>query len=162
MPKIIHIVNISANNGIGVEGHLLWSIPDDLERFKQLTMGQTVLMGRNTWESLPPKVRPLPHRFNMVVSTDPAFKAPGALVFADIESAIRATPTEKLYVIGGERVFRDTLEMADVLEITEVDQVIHADVFYPQVQKHLYSAAHGPDKFFNGLRYRYSTYTRAF
>lgn len=119
----------AANGVIGRDGALPWHLPEDLAHFRQLTTGATVVMGRRTWESLPPKFRPLPGRRNVVLTRDPAWSADGAEVVHDLDAAL----TGDVWVIGGAAVYRDALPVADRLAITDVDGEYGGDVFAPDL-----------------------------
>ncbi|WP_432565266.1 dihydrofolate reductase [Kineococcus sp. SYSU DK003] len=121
----------SANGVIGLDGRIPWRIPEDMAHFAELTGGGTVVMGRATWESLPPKFRPLPGRRNLVLSRNPAFDAPGAEVVADLEAALQG-PGD-VWVIGGHAVYQAALAHADELVVTEVDLVVDGDTRAPRV-----------------------------
>ncbi len=108
----------STSGVIGRGGDIPWRVPEDLARFKQVTMGQTVVMGRRTWESLPARVRPLPDRRNVVVSRQTDFMADGAEVVASLEAALTEPET---WVIGGEQIYLLALPIATRCEVTEVD-----------------------------------------
>ena len=88
-PEVTLILARAANGVIGADGKMPWHLPADLRRFKQLTMGRPMIMGRKTWESLPEKFRPLPGRHNLVVSRNPAYPAPGATLVASLAEAIK-------------------------------------------------------------------------
>ncbi|MDR3411002.1 MAG: dihydrofolate reductase [Formivibrio sp.] len=135
-PKISLIAAVASNKAIGFNNQLLWRLPDDLKRFKALTLGHPILMGRKTFESLG---RPLPGRRNIVVSRNPECRFAGAEVFASLEVAIAACAgAEKMYVIGGAEIYRQALELADVLELTEVDDAPVGDAFFPELAKELW------------------------
>ncbi len=134
MPELILIAAVAANRAIGKDNRLLWQIPADMAHFKSLTNGHTVLMGRKTWESLPARFRPLPGRRNLVISRQTDYSAPGAELAPSIESALTlATDAEKIFVIGGEEIYRQTLALAQRLEITEVHQTPDADAWFPEI-----------------------------
>lgn len=134
MPELILIAAVAANRAIGKDNRLLWQIPADMAHFKSLTNGHTVLMGRKTWESLPARFRPLPGRRNLVVSRQTDYSAPGAELAPSIENALTlATDAEKIFVIGGEEIYRQTLALAQRLEITEVHQTPDADAWFPEI-----------------------------
>lgn len=121
-----------AENGvIGRDGGLPWSLPDDLARFKSLTKGNTVVMGRRTWESL--WTRPLPHRANIVVSRRHDFEAEGAQVARSLGEALALAPTEQIYCIGGAGLFVKALPFATRLEMTLVHADVEGDVFMPAI-----------------------------
>src|SRR5689334_13082891 len=102
LPRIAFVVAVARNGVIGAKGDLPWRISSDLKRFKQITMGKPVIMGRKTWESLPK--RPLAGRLNIVITRDGAYEAPGAVVAAGVEEALtaaREANAEEICVIGG-------------------------------------------------------------
>lgn len=124
------IVARARNGVIGRDGDLPWRLPDDLKHFKQLTVGKTVLMGRKTWLSLG---RPLPDRDNWVLSRDPGFKPAGATVFATLDQALNAAQGRALVIIGGADLYRQTLPLADRLELTEVLAEVDGDTRFPDL-----------------------------
>jgi dihydrofolate reductase len=121
----------SANGVIGRDGTLPWHLPEDMARFRALTTGATVVMGRATWESLPHRFRPLPDRRNVVVSRDPAYGADGATVVTSLEDAVRGEG--EVWVIGGGQVYRAALPVADRLFVTDVDLEVDGDVRAPEL-----------------------------
>ena len=118
------------NGGIGKDGKLPWHISEDLKNFKRLTLGSTILMGRNTWESLP--VRPLPERRNTVLSSK---EIPDVVCYTSIEECIETLygdGTEKLFVIGGTTVYSNFINRADELHITQVNKMTQGiDTYFP-------------------------------
>ncbi len=129
---MLTLIAARARNGaIGKDGTLPWHLPEDLKFFKRETLGGAIIMGRRTWESLP--FKPLKDRLNLVVTS--TLDLPGHAV-PDLDSAIaaaRAAGYARIYGIGGERVFRDLLPVADRLLITEVDMAVAgADAFFPE------------------------------
>ena len=128
------IAAVAENNVIGVKGGLPWNIPEDMKRFKDLTMGKTVLMGQNTWESLPERYRPLPGRKNVVVSLLPDYPVPeGVEMFNSLDDAFAAHPDEEVMVMGGAMIYKQTLPMADKLYITHVHRSVDGDVTFPAI-----------------------------
>jgi len=128
------IAAVAENNVIGVKGALPWSIPEDMKRFKDLTMGKTVLMGQNTWESLPEKFRPLPGRKNVVVSLLANYPVPeGVEMFNSLDEAFAAHPNEEVMVMGGAMIYKQTLPLADNLYITHVHRSVEGDVTFPVI-----------------------------
>ena len=124
--KLAIIAAVGHRRAIGKDGKLPWHIPEDLKRFKRLTTGHTVLMGRGTWESLG---RPLPGRRNVVLSSSPV---PGAESYPSIEESLRAlASSEKVFVIGGGSVYSQLIDRADELYLTLVDRDVEADTFFP-------------------------------
>ena len=124
--KLIIIAAIAHNRVIGKNGALPWYIPEDLSRFKQLTSGHTVIMGRRTYDSLD---RPFPHRVNIVITSN---VINGVKSYPSLEFALQALTNEKeVYVIGGGRLFKDALPLADELRLTLVDREVDGDTFFP-------------------------------
>ena len=120
------IAALDHRRAIGKDGKLPWHIPEDLKRFKRLTTGHAVLMGRRTWESLG---RPLPGRRNVVLSSSPV---PGIESYASIEESLRALASaERVFVIGGGNVYAQLIDRADELYLTLVDRNVEADAFFP-------------------------------
>ena len=125
------IAAIAENNAIGLNGKLLYWLPADLKRFKALTTGHTVLMGRKTFESLPKGA--LPNRRNIVLTRQQGVTFPGTEVYPSLADALaHCTPDEKVYIIGGAQIYAQALELADELEITLVhDTPAQADTYFP-------------------------------
>lgn len=128
------IAAISDDWGIGKENRLLWHIPDDLKRFKQLTMGKCVIMGKRTWESLPKK--PLPGRYNIVITDVPGECIDCSMTAYSIEDAIsKCDSGQEIFVIGGGSVYRQFMPVADRLYITHVHRKAEADVWFPRIDR---------------------------
>ena len=128
---IVSIIVAKTPRGvIGVGGDLPWHLSADLQRFKKLTMGCPIIMGRKTWQSIG---RPLPGRTSIVITRQPDFEAPGALVAGSLPSALGvAGDAEEAFIIGGAAVYREALPSADRLYITLVDSDVEGDVFFPE------------------------------
>ena len=126
---MIAIAAVCENGGIGREGALLFHIREDLRRFRQLTLGKTVVMGRRTLESLPGG-RGLPDRRNLVLTRDPDFTAPGAEVIHDL-----AEVPEDAVVIGGESVYRQLLPRCGTVYVTKIFASPQADAFFPDLSR---------------------------
>ena len=134
MAEIVLIAAVARNRVIGKDNALIWNIPADMAHFKALTTGQTVIMGRKTWESLPPRFRPLPGRRNIVISRQADYATPGAELAGSLEAALQlvaGSPTA--FVIGGEQIYRQAMAVADRLEITEVDIEPDGDAWFPEI-----------------------------
>ncbi|WP_040792148.1 dihydrofolate reductase [Nocardia paucivorans] len=116
---------------IGADNAIPWRIPEDMARFKAVTMGHPVVMGRRTWDSLPERFRPLPGRRNIVVSRRSTWAADGAERVGSVEEALRSTHPEDVWVIGGGEIYRLALPHATELLITEVDSDIPGDTYAP-------------------------------
>lgn len=126
------VVALSANRVIGRDGQLPWRLPADLRRFRELTTGHAVVMGRRTFESLPPRFRPLPERRNLVLSSDPAYRAAGAEVYPTLEAALEACG-EDCFVIGGGVTYAQALPRARRVYATHVDGEIDGDAYFPEL-----------------------------
>jgi len=124
-----------ARNGvIGKQGQLPWHLPEDLAHFKRTTLGQAVVMGRVTWESLPEKFRPLPGRTNVVVSRQTSFEATGAQVVSSLEAAMALFPTnEVVWLIGGAQLYAQALPLVSQIVVTEIDADFEGDAFAPSL-----------------------------
>ena len=132
---MIAIAVVGPDKGIGYCGHLLYQIPDDLRRFKKLTLGGTVIMGRKTFESLPDR-KPLPGRTNIVLTRNTNFFADGIIIKHGIEEILEAEFVEPISVIGGETVYRLLLPFCDQLHLTVVSTPrVPADTFFPDFEK---------------------------
>lgn len=138
------VVACASNRVIGRDGRLPWHLPGDLRRFRDLTQGHTVVMGRRTFESLPDAVRPLPNRRNIVLSGDPRYPADGAEVFTTLEAALAATDGT-CFVIGGEAIYRLALPMASRLYVTEVEGAEEGDAFFPRIVEREWRCTHRGD-----------------
>jgi len=155
------VVAHSSNRVIGQDGGLPWRLPSDLRRFRELTTGHTVLMGRRTYESLPDAFRPLPGRRNLVLSSDPGYRADGAEVFGSLTEALSACEGD-CFVIGGEVTYRDALPLCERLYATEIDAEVDGDAFFPELdpaQWRLVEDAGGHTE--NELGFAFRTYERA-
>ena len=134
--KLSVIAVIGKNRELGKDNRLLWKVPGDLPRFKALTTGHPVIMGRKTFESLPPKFRPLPGRTNIIISSNPSFQPDGVIVVQSIDEAIKkatdAPGSEEVFITGGGSVYAQAIEKADRLYITVVDASTDADTFFPE------------------------------
>lgn len=151
----------STSGVIGRDGGIPWRLPEDLARFKELTMGHTVVMGRRTWESLPPRFRPLPGRRNVVVSRNPDYRAPGAEVLGSIEAALAGA--SQTWVIGGAEIYHLALPRATRCEVTEVDLDLRLeddDALAPMLDESWIGTAGDWRDSTSGLRYRFSSYLR--
>jgi len=134
MPEVVIIAAVARNRVIGRDNQLIWNIPEDMAHFKALTTGHTVIMGRKTWESLPPRFRPLPGRRNIVISRQAGYAAPGADVSDSLENALKLALTATVvFIIGGEQIYRQAMAFADRMEITEVDLEPEGDAWFPEI-----------------------------
>ena len=126
------IVAVSEDWGIGKNNELLWHISEDLKRFKRLTSGNTVIMGKRTWESLPRK--PLPGRINIVLTDDKTETIENAVTAYSIEDSLsKCDKTGEIFIIGGGSIYRQFMPIADRLYITYVHKKAPADIFFPEI-----------------------------
>lgn len=150
---------------IGGEGDIPWHIPGEQRRFKELTMGGTVIMGRKTWDSLPERVRPLTGRDNIVVTRSVDFTAAGVPVAHSIDEALRAAdPAKPAWCIGGAQLYAQTIGFASRLEVTMVDLDAPGDAYAPPIGEDWREASVDPESGWHesaeGLRYRFVRYLR--
>jgi dihydrofolate reductase len=132
MTKIAVIVAVAEDNVIGSGNSIPWYCPEDLQYFKRTTLGSPVLMGRKTYQSL--KIKPLPGRQNIIVTRDPELTCEGCDVVTSVESGVRlVSAEEKLFIIGGADIYRQSLSLAEELYITYVDVKIEGDRFFPEI-----------------------------
>ena len=151
------IVAAGRNGEIGLNGDLIWNLPGDLKRFKEITTGHPVIMGRKTWESLPK--RPLPGRRNIILTRNRDFRVDGAEIAQSIEDAIHMTRGESIFIIGGAEIYKLFLPFTDYLYLTEVDDTCaNADAHLP-VDMSQWEVMEQSDwkEFENTPRFRYVT-----
>jgi len=126
------IVAVSEDWGIGKDNELLWHISEDLKRFKRLTFGNTVIMGKRTWESLPR--RPLPGRRNIVLTDDKTENIENAVTAYSIEDSLsKCEKNEEIFIMGGGSIYRQFMPFADRLYITHVHKKAPADIYFPEI-----------------------------
>lgn len=130
------IVAVAKNGVIGGDNKLLWHISDDLKRFKAITSGHGIIMGRKTFESLG---RVLPNRRNVVISRNVNYVASGAEVAGSLEEAIKLfLPTDETFIIGGGEIYKQAITSADKIYITEVEQEYKGDTYFPEIDKNIW------------------------
>ena len=162
MYKLALIAAIANNNAIGFENKLIYWLPNDLKRFKGLTTGHTIIMGSNTFRSLPKGA--LPNRRNIVLSRKEK-EFPGCETFSSLEEALaNCTNEEIVYIIGGETLYKTALPIADILCLTEIDDTPkEADAFFPQFAKNEWEVIeieeHTTDEK-HDYNYRFVTYSK--
>jgi dihydrofolate reductase len=135
--KIVLVVAVAQNGVIGRDGDLPWRLPSDLKRFKQLTLGKPVVMGRKTWDSIG---RPLPGRPNIVVTREASFAAPGATVVSSLDEGLavaqreaEALGVDEVCVIGGGQIYAQVFDRADILHVTRVEADVAGDTRFPAI-----------------------------
>ncbi|MYR05862.1 dihydrofolate reductase [Gordonia sp. SID5947] len=147
---------------IGRDNTIPWRVPEDLRRFRELTGGGAVVMGRKTWESLPDRVRPLPGRRNIVITRSAAFSAEGAEIVHTIGDALDLVDGP-VTVIGGGQIYEASMNVATHLRITEIDMLVEgADAFAPEVDPYTWevAVAGGWEPSSTGVHYRFVDYLR--
>ncbi|MGB7905169.1 MAG: dihydrofolate reductase [Steroidobacteraceae bacterium] len=131
MPLVSIIVATDERGAIGRGGGLPWRLPDDLKRFKALTMGKPIVMGRKTWDSIG---KPLPGRHNIVITRQAAFAVPGVTVVASLDDALRVVgDVPEVCIIGGAEIYRLALPRAGLIHLTRVHAVVDADTYFPEL-----------------------------
>ncbi len=160
--QISIIVAIAANNAIGKDNDLLWHLSGDLKRFKELTTGHTIVMGKRTFESLP--VRPLPNRRSIVITDIEGEQIAGCVMAYSIEDAIaKFDIADENFIIGGGSVYRQFMPIADKLYLTIVHKNFDADTFYPEINFDEWQAIEKQENILDeksGLTYSYLIYKR--
>jgi dihydrofolate reductase len=127
------VAAVARGGVIGRDSGIPWRLPEDMQRFRAITMGHPVVMGRRTWESLPDRFRPLPGRGNVVVTRNPDWSAHGADRAGSIEDALRLLEDEpQVFVIGGGEIYAAALPHADELVLTEIEAEIEGDTYFPE------------------------------
>lgn len=157
------IVAVSLNNAIGKDNKLLMPLPSDLKRFSDITTGHTVVMGRKTWESLPDKARPLPKRFNVVLTRNPDYQAAGADdVLQSLDDVLEHHGYKRrLFVIGGADVYQQALSYASIIHMTRIHQEISGDSFFPVIDDGEWRLVAESEKHYhNGVPFSYQTFMR--
>jgi dihydrofolate reductase len=153
------IVAVSEDLGIGKDNDLLWHISEDLKRFKRLTTGNAVIMGKRTWESLPK--RPLPGRKNIVLTDDPNETIEGAVTAYSLDDAVsKCNPDEEIFIIGGGSIYRQFMPRADRLFITHVHKKTEADIYFPEIDPEQWRVTEEEDFNDNDIPYTYTIYLR--
>ena len=151
----------SRNGVIGRDGQLPWHLPADLAHFKQTTLGQAVVMGRKTWDSLPERFRPLPGRTNIVITRQTDWHAPGALVAHSLEQAMSLCPAPgPLWVIGGADIYAQALPLASTVVVTEIDVEVQGDAHAPKLGTEWKEMTRLLQQNEDGLSYSFVTYKK--
>ena len=156
------IVAVSEDWGIGKDNELLWHISEDLKRFKRLTSGNTVIMGKRTWESLPK--RPLPGRKNIVLTDKEDELIENSVTAYSIEDALgKCEKDEEIFIIGGGSIYRQFMPVADRLFITHVHKKAEADIYFPEIDLNIWEITEKEEFKTNGensIPYTYAIYER--
>lgn len=138
---IIQIAAASENNVLGKDNLLVWHLPDDFKRFKEITTGNYIVMGRKTFESFP---KSLPNRTHVIITRQKNYQTPdGCLVANSIESAIALCPKDApVYIVGGAEIYKQSLVITDKIELTRVHTHCEGDAFYPEINAHDWKISH--------------------
>jgi len=158
----LHLIFARAANGvIGHHNTLPWHLPEDMAHFKRTTLGCPVIMGRKTWDSLPPKFRPLPGRLNVVVTRQADWQAEGALCAHSLAEACGLCPVDSdAWVIGGAEIYTQALPLASTAVVTEIDAVYEGDAFAPQFGPAWRETARDRQVSSTGLNFSFVTYCK--
>ena len=153
------IAAIGKNGELGKNNDLIWHLPNDLKRFKKVTAGHHVIMGRKTYESLG---KPLPNRTNIIISRNPDYKAEGCIMTSSLEEAITLAKAgdSHPYILGGAQIYKQAIKIADILDLTLVDAELSADVFFPNIDTSIWKEVDRYDHFIDEKhQYNYSFVT---
>jgi dihydrofolate reductase len=164
-PPVAIVVAMSRlNRALGNKNQLLWHIPDDLKRFRSLTSGHPIIMGRKTFESILQILgKPLPNRTNIVVTRDATYQHDAAKIVHSLDEAIEVAKLEKpteIHIGGGAELYKQVLPLVDKLQITWVDDKPEADTFFPPFETEFVIAETHEPREYNGLRYQWVDYVR--
>jgi len=130
------IAAIANDNALGKDNQLIWHLPNDLKRFKKVTSGHHVIMGRKTFESLG---RPLPNRVNIIITRNNDYTAEGCVVVHSLQEAVAAAKDDaNPFILGGAQIYKHALEVADVLDLTFVHHSFDADAFFPEINMNVW------------------------
>ena len=157
----LHLIYAKARNGvIGRNNELPWSLPEDMKHFKNATTGDTVIMGRKTWDSIPERFRPLPDRTNIVITRQEDWKHEGVRTFSSLDDALSACRLlEHVWIIGGAQIYEQALPHAHTAEVTEIDFDFDGDAFAPDLGSGwIEKRVEGPFYSTTGLKFRWVTY----
>jgi len=158
----IHMIFARAANGvIGRDNTIPWRLPEDMARLKRLTTGWPVIMGRKTWDSLPPKFRPLPGRTNIVITRQPDWKDTGATTAASLADALAlCASSAEAWILGGAQIYAQAMPLADRIEVTEIAETIEGDAYAPPLGPEWREAAREDHVSANGMKFSFITYQK--
>jgi len=156
------IAAIAKNNALGKDNQLIWHIPADLKRFKKVTLGHHIIMGRKTFDSLG---KPLPNRTTIIITRNKSYSQKGCIVVHSLNDAIEAAKEdENPYILGGAEIYKQALTIADKLDITLVHHKFEADAFFPEIDSTIWKESSREDYSSdnkNNYNYSFVTYKRA-
>ena len=161
-PRISLIWAQARNGVIGKDGVMPWHLPEDLAHFKRVTLNHPVVMGRKTWDSIPPRFRPLPGRTNIVVTRQPDWNENGAQRTSSLREALQLCENSaQVWIIGGAQIYAQALPLADELVVTEIDADFDGDAHAPALSAEWREVARDPVVAASGLRLAFVTYRQA-
>ena len=146
------IAAIGKRNELGKDNDLIWHLPNDLKRFKKLTTGHHIVMGRKTFESIG---KPLPNRTSVIITRDLNYTAEGCIVVHSLQAAIEACNDDHIFIIGGAQIYNAGIKIADALDICMVDENFNADVFFPEIDLNIWEKVN-EDKFTTDEKHKYN------
>lgn len=163
MKTLTIIAAASENNALGKDNDLVWHLPNDFKRFKTLTSGHYIVMGRKTFESFP---KPLPNRTHVIITRQKNYEVPeNCIVVSSLKKAISICPeNETTYIIGGGQIYKQSMEIADKIELTRVHTKVEADTFFPEIEEEdwqLIASEFHPKDEKHQFDFTYLTYIRA-
>lgn len=152
------IAAVGKNRELGKNNELIWHFKEDMKFFRETTSGSAVIMGRKTFESLP---KALPGRKNIVITSTPAYNAPGAMTAGSITEALKMAQGSEIFIIGGAKVYEQFLPLCDKIYLTEIEaECAAADTFFPHFEKSLYSAKIIAEKEEGGTKFSHILYQK--
>jgi len=156
------IAAVAENNALGKDNQLIWHLPNDFKRFKEITSGHYIVMGRKTFESFP---KPLPNRTHVIITRQKDYKAEGCIIVDSIEKAIEKCPkNEELFIIGGAQIYQQSIDFADKIELTRVHASFEADAYFPEINlnqwKLIFEEKHFKDERHN-FDFTFQTFVKA-
>ncbi|MFM9990018.1 MAG: dihydrofolate reductase [Burkholderiaceae bacterium] len=159
----LNLIYARARNGvIGKDNQMPWHLPEDLAHFKRVTMGQSVIMGRKTWESIPAKFRPLPGRENIVLTRQTQWSAHGAQVASSLQQALQICAShEQVWVMGGAEIYAQALPLASKIVVTEIDTEFEGDAYAPVLHSSWKEIDRVESVSENGLAYAFVTLVKS-
>ena len=165
IPRVVLVAAVAKGGVIGVNNTLPWHLPEDLKRFKEITTGKTVAMGRKTFDSILARLgKPLPNRHSVVITRQVSGTVPDTVTVVHSVADLLQLDTDCVVVIGGADIYAQTIELADSLDITEVDLEVQGAAYFPAISEAVWQREAGPTlrSEASGLSYRFVTYRRKY
>src|SRR3989344_1565971 len=158
MPQTISLIAaLGKNRVIGNENKLIWNIPADMKRFREITSGKSVIMGRKTFESIG---KPLPKRKNIIITRDKNYKADGCIVVHSLNGALKAAGDGEIMVIGGAQIYAEFLPRANKMHLTVIGREFEGDAYFPEYNKDEWKEVSREGHEENGLNYSFVDFER--